>query len=49
MKYYINGQEVTKEEAEKQDKINQEIMKIEDIGEWLKEAHKCNFIVTINK
>ena len=44
MKYYINDKEVSKEEAEKQLKINNEIMKIDDPEEWLKAAKDINFI-----
>lgn len=46
-KYYINGKQVTNEEAEKQDKINKEIMEIKDNEEWLRAMQKAEFIVKI--
>lgn len=46
-KYYINGKKATKEEAEKQEKINNDVMNIEDLEEWLKNASKCEFIISI--
>ena len=46
-RYFINGQEVTKEQAEEQQKINDEAMKIEDIAEWLEAMKQARFIVRI--
>lgn len=46
-RYFINGQEVTKEQAEEQQKINDELMKIEDVTEWLEAMKQARFIVRI--
>lgn len=46
-RYYINGSQVTKEEAEKQKQINDSVMQIEDLNEWLKAASSINFIVEL--
>ena len=46
-RYFINGQEVTKEQAEEQQKINDELMKIEDITKWLEAMKQAEFIVRI--
>jgi len=46
-KYYINGKQVTNEEAENQDKTNKEIMEIKDNEEWLRAMQNAEFIVKI--
>lgn len=46
-RYFINGQEVTKEQAEEQQRINDELMKIEDITKWLEAMKQAEFIVRI--
>lgn len=46
-RFFINGQEVTREQAEKQQKINDELMKIEDITKWLEAMKQARFIVRI--
>lgn len=35
MKYYINGKEVTKEQAKRQEQINKEITESNDLNRWL--------------
>lgn len=46
-KYYIDGKTVTKEEMEKQEKINIDVMNIENLEEWLKNASKLKFIISV--
>lgn len=48
-RYFINGQEVTKEQAEEQRKINDEVMKIENTAEWLEAMKQARFIVRIER
>ena len=42
--YFIDGKEVTKEEAKKQEKLNNEILSIVDTKEFLRRACECKFI-----
>lgn len=49
MRYYINGKRVTKEDAERQEALNNKIMEIEDNEEWLKAMRSANFIVKIKE
>ena len=48
-RYFIYGIEVTKEEAEKQEAINNAILNIKDDEKFLQEAIKAKFIVIIDK
>lgn len=43
-RYFINGQEVTRAQAEEQLKINDEINQITDSAEWLKAAARAKFV-----
>lgn len=47
MKYYINGEEVTREQAQEQKKLNDEIMNTENLEEWLEAMKQARFIVEI--
>ena len=47
MRYYINGKEVSKEDAEKQQKLNDEIMSEENSAKWLEKMKDAKFIVKV--
>lgn len=49
MRYFIDGKEVTKEEAEKQEKRNDEIIRAEYTSnlEWLQKMSEIKFIAKI--
>lgn len=47
MRYYINGKEVSKEDAEKQQKLNGEIMSEENSVKWLEKMKDAKFIVEV--
>lgn len=47
VRYYINGREVSKDQADQQKIINDEIMAIEDLEEWLEAAKQIRFIVEV--
>lgn len=48
-RYFIDGIEVTQEEAQKQEAINNAILNIKDDKKFLQEAIKARFIVIIDK
>lgn len=47
MRYYINGKEVSKEDAEKQQKLNNKIMSEENSVKWLEKMKDVKFIVKV--
>ena len=49
MRYFINGKEITAEQAAEQEKRNAEIMQINDLEKWLDAMKDAEFIVKIQE
>ena len=47
MRYFINGKEITAEQAAEQERRNAEIMQINNLEKWLDAAKDIRFIVMI--
>lgn len=46
-RYFINGEEITEQEAKKQEERNQEILSLSSNEDFLKYANELRFIVII--
>ena len=49
MRYFINGKEITAEQAAEQERRNAEIMQINDLEKWLDAMKDARFIVKIRE
>lgn len=49
MRYFINGKEITADQAAEQEKRNAEIMQINDLEKWLDAMKDAEFIVKIQE
>lgn len=49
MKYFINGKEITAEQAAEQERTNNEIMQVNDLEKWLDAMKDARFIVKIQE